>query len=58
MLTLFAIIAVFYVTISTVAFFAYVNEPLRTRLKLCVIAPLMLAVAGLVWLVSRLEELG
>ena len=58
MLTIIAIIAVFYVAISTVTFFAYNNEPLPTRLKLCVIAPIMLAVAGLVWLVSLLEELG
>ena len=58
MLTIFTIIAVFYVTIATVVFFAYDDEPLRIRAMFCVVAPVLLAVAGVKWLVSWLEELG
>lgn len=58
MLTIFTIIAVFYVTIATVAFFAYDDEPLRIRLKACVVAPVLLAVAGVKWVKELLEGLG
>lgn len=53
MLTIFTIIAVFYVTVATVVFFAYDDEPLRIRAMICVVAPVLLAVAG----AKRVKEL-
>lgn len=51
-------IAIIYAILSIAAFFLYRREPFKTRLALAIVAPLLLAVAGVMWVVSRLEELG
>ena len=55
---IYAILSITYALVAIVAFFAYRREPLRTRLALAIVAPVLLAVAGVMWCVSRLEKLG
>ena len=52
------IITVLYVTVATVVFFAYDSDPMRIRLKITIIAPILLVVGGLKWIAKQLEELG
>ena len=47
-----------YAILALASFVAYRREPLKTRIALAVIAPVLLVVAAVMWAVSRLEELG
>jgi hypothetical protein len=58
MTAILAFIALMYALVATVFFFAYHNQPIKTRLALALIAPALLTVGGVMWVVSRLEELG
>lgn len=57
-MAILAFIALMYVLVAAVFFFAYHDQPIKTRLALAIVAPVLLAVAGVMWCVSRLEKLG
>ena len=49
---------IIYAILAVAAFIFYRREPLKVRLALALALPVLLAVAGVMWCVSRLEKLG
>ena len=47
-----------YAIVAAAAFLAYHREPVTMRLKLSALAPFVLVAVAVVWVVTRLEELG